>query len=131
MSAIDQEALDYFGRVLMKEVRDRAIRGMDMTLSGHMKGESAERIRKALRKFSVEDIEALKWLLPQVVDSTIHHMLWTLERYEDIIVTVQVGSELGKSLAEISDGLCGEMEGEDGWIALYSKERDTYRVPEE
>lgn len=123
MNEVDDQALAYFGKVLMEEVRDRAIREMDMTLSGHMKGESAQRIRKVLRGFSAEDIEALKWLLPQVVDATIHHLLWTLETEETINVTVSIGEETSESLREVSDGLCGEVYGEDGWIALYSKER--------
>lgn len=125
MSEADLEALSYFGRILMEEVRDRAIRQMDMILSGHMKSESAGKTREVLRGYSEEDIEALKWLLPQVVDKALHHLLWTLERDEAINVTVSVGSKASETLREISDGLCGELYGEDGWIALYSKERDT------
>lgn len=123
LSEVDQRALDYFGKVLMERVRDHAIFEMDGALSGHMVDESSKEIRTALRGYSQEDIEVLKWLIPQIVDKTIHYLLWTLDTDEAINVTVETGSETSHSLREISDGLCGETYGEDGWIALYSKER--------
>lgn len=66
--------------------------------------------------------ELIKDLVPEIVDTTIHNLLWTLEQEEMIDVTVNVDVD-GKlaSLKDVSDGLAGELYTEDGWIFRFSK----------
>ena len=61
-------------------------------------------------------------LLPQIVDTVLHHLLWTLEQSEDITVAVRTAKEQADSIKDLSDGLSGELYGRQGWIAKYSKE---------
>lgn len=116
-------ALELFGRLLMTKVRDKAILEWKMISDGRMKGESAPKIREILDTFSAEQREAFLLLVPQIVDTTLHHLLWTLEQQEDVMVHVRAGEQDVPDLKEVSDGLAGELYTDEGWIARYSREK--------
>lgn len=121
------ELLDRFGELLMKRVRDEAITDWDMIVDGRMKDTRSQEIRKQLSGFSQEQIGILKELYPQVVDTVLHHLLWTLEQEDSVDVIVKDDDKGTCNIRETSDGLPGELYSEDGWIMRYSKER--YREP--
>lgn len=116
-----RSALDYFGEVLMKKVRDPAISQWEGIIDGRMKSASAQRVHDALAGLNPEQMEVLRSLVPQIVDTTLHHLLWTLEQNENIDVAVKTPTESVKSIRDVSDGLSGEVYGDDGWISSYSK----------
>lgn len=117
-----QTALDRFGEVLIRRVRDAAIIDWDKIIDGRMKDDGSKAIRAELsrRAFNKEQIDAVLWLVPQIVDETLHHLLWTLEQEETINISVTGGDECVDSLREESDGLAGEL---DGWIPRFSTQR--------
>ena len=82
--------LEAFGMFLMRRVRDKAIADWDKIVSGEMKGDSAARVQRELAEYGAEDIEVLRRLIPQIVDTTLHHLLWALEQDEQHVkVAVQ------------------------------------------
>lgn len=115
------QLLDGFGQFLMARVRDQAISDWERILSGQMKGRQAERVRIELGRLSDEDRSVLSRLLPQIVDTTLHHLLWAVEEDQHVRIVVDDGAGGSASVAAESDGLPGELYGERGWVARFSK----------
>jgi len=117
-----QTPLDYFGELLMRRVRDEAISDWDMIVDGRMKDEGSKIIRAELshRAFNKDQIDVIQWLVPQIVDTALHHLLWTLEQEENVDIAVKTRTKEVPSLREVSDGLAGELYD---WIPRFSKER--------
>nr|WP_092067147.1 hypothetical protein [Dendrosporobacter quercicolus]NSL49713.1 epimerase [Dendrosporobacter quercicolus DSM 1736]SDL50153.1 hypothetical protein SAMN04488502_10164 [Dendrosporobacter quercicolus] len=119
---MSKSVLDKFGEVLVENVRDRTISNWDKILSGKMKGLSAQQVLEKIGGFNEEQKEALRWLVPKIVDVSLHNYLAMIEEYEDINVEVVNNGQSG-NIRELSDGLAGELYTEDGWISRFSKER--------
>ncbi|MFZ5968226.1 MAG: epimerase [Bacillota bacterium] len=119
---MNENALDYFGRLIMSEVRDETITSWDMIINGKMKGLTAQQVREKISGFSEEQIEVLKWLIPKVTDSCLYNLLTVIEQNDELKVTISDG-QTDTDIKQISDGLGGELFTEDGWITRFSKER--------
>ena len=118
---MSKAALDKFGHLLMRNVRDEAIIDWEMIIDGRMEGDLAEKIREVLRNVSETDKNVLLQLIPGVVDTVLHHLLWTTEQQSDLQVGIKIDDRI-EELRNISDGLPGELYTDDGWIARYSRE---------
>lgn len=116
-----RKPLDHFGKRLMASVRDETIEQWLSLIDGKLKGETAERLRPELKRMTSADRSLLRRLVPRIVDTTLHHLLWTLEGNEDITVSVTADGENCPNIASESDGLAGEVYGPAGWIARFSK----------
>jgi hypothetical protein len=114
---MDAKFLDLFGEILMKNVRDEAIEQWNMTIQGKMKSEESKRLHNLISLSSQSEL--INDLVPKIVDTTLHHLLWTLEQEESIDVTINDGNK-PVSIKDISDGLAGELYTEDGWINRFS-----------
>ena len=119
---MSENILDYFGKILMLNVRDRTISNFDRMIDGKMKGITAKCVSEKISSFNDNQLETLKWLIPKIVDLSLHNMLVMIEENNEINVEVFNGNN-ANSLKEVSDGLAGELYTEDGWILKYSKER--------
>lgn len=120
---MSQSALDYFGEIIIEQVRDRSIREWDKTLAGLMKGVKSDQYAKIYHNMSFEQQEYVKAMIPQIIDTTLHYMLWTLEQSKSIDIGITLDYEKTERLQDKSDGLSGELYTEDGWIMKFSKER--------
>ncbi|MBQ6566281.1 MAG: hypothetical protein IJR93_07295 [Treponema sp.] len=109
---------DFFGKILIDDVRDRTIRNIDSIVTGRMKDEDSQCLYKKICLLSLKQNELINELIPKIVDFTLHNMLEMFEEHEEIELTVK-----GRNLNEISDGLAGELYTEDGWIQKYTKQR--------
>ena len=118
---MSQVALDKFGQLLIKRVRDEAVTDWKMMIDGRMKGASAEKVREFLGRLSEAEKKLFSQLIPGVVDTVLHHLLWTVEQESDLYVGVETDNGI-ENLREISDGLPGELYSDEGWIARFSKE---------
>lgn len=116
------EALDKFGTILMRRVRDAAISDWEMIVSGKMRDQRSQEIYQTLKKFGITEQCTIKSLIPEIVDTVLHHFLWMLEDEKDIELAVKCSGRRVESIRKESDGLCGELYTEDGWIARFSKE---------
>ncbi len=119
---MSQAALDHFGSVLTKRVRDEAISDWDMILDGRMKDAGSQEIRMQIERLhlSKDQIEFFRRLIPRIIDTTLHHLLWTLEEEDSIDVAVKTQAGSVPSLRDVSDGLAGELYS---WIPRFSRER--------
>ena len=112
--------LDHFGLLLISNVRDESIRTWLQILDGQMKGKTAERMHGKFVSFSSNEISVIKEAIPEIVDSVLHHLLWTLEQHDDIRLSVKIADAVSNNLADISDGLSGELPTSEGWIGRFS-----------
>jgi hypothetical protein len=116
----DKQALDFFGKVLMSKIRDEAIDDWERIFQGKMNDDESKKVFEELKSFNPKQVQFIIDLLPKIVDTTLHHLLWTLEQEEDINVLVKLEENKYLNIREISDGLTGELYTEDGWISRFS-----------
>jgi hypothetical protein len=120
---MSKAALDKFGKLLMTQVRDESISDWKLIVDGQMKDEDSKRICARLSEFTPHQRDVLLGLVPEIVDTVLHHLLWTLEQEGDVVqIGVRAKGGFVSSLNEVFDGLAGELYSEDGWIARFSKE---------
>ncbi len=116
-------ALDMFGAVLMRRVRDVAIREVDRAIRGDQRSSGGRRIQVLLKHSNSDSRELLMQFVPMVVDITLHYVLWMFEDERALKVSLDTASGNVPSLRDISDGLSGELYSPKGWIARFSQER--------
>ena len=117
---MSKATLDEFGSLIIRRVRDAAIRDWYMMLDGSMKGELASKVGAMITSFSEDDKKVLTRLIPMIVDTALHHALWTLEGESRVGLCYE--SETGEKvdIKTSSDGLSGELYSSEGWIAKFS-----------
>ena len=108
--------IEYFGKSLIKNVRDRSISQMEMKIKGEMIDEDSKKLYSRLEKLDIQEMELIKDIIPQIIDLTFHNMLFMIENDDEIKLMIK-----NKDLKEESDGLAGELYSEDGWIKKFSK----------
>src|SRR4051794_15750785 len=103
---LNRAALDAFGKLLAQMVRDHAIIDMDSIIAGRAPPSIASRFSN-LSSLTQEQHTLLMRLIAETVDTTLHHLLWTLEQVEwlDIVVHTEAGTV--PDLNAVSDGLAG------------------------
>lgn len=115
-------ALDIFGKLLI-ETRDWAIEQWDQILVGKRKYAPWERLLRKLPDIDERSREAIKEVLPNIIDTFIYCFLENLDASQAVRVSVQSGTDSITSIAKMSWGLSAEPAGEDGWLVRFSKER--------
>jgi hypothetical protein len=113
-------ALDAFGRLLMARVRDASIVEWDGIIDGGATSPAEKRLHELLKTFDAQQRDAIRELLPQIVDTTLDHLLWTLEQVKWVDVAVQTEKGTVPSIRDVSDGLAGE---KYYWIPKFSEQR--------
>ncbi|MFG0292013.1 MAG: hypothetical protein ACF8MJ_02540 [Phycisphaerales bacterium JB050] len=120
---MSNEFLDAFGKLLITQVRDYTIADWDEYLDGVQKSAAGPEVNAAIARMSDKERASIKTILPGIVDSVLHNMLFLLESDETLTLTVSTDNGTSESIAEVSDGLAGELPTADGWIARFSSER--------
>ncbi|MFC3801529.1 epimerase [Cohnella sp. GCM10012308] len=116
--------LEQFGEILIRNVRDKAISQWEKVFSGTMKDETSKKIYEtSVEMLSEDQKNFLQDTISQVVDTTLHYLLWTLEENERLNLNIKNDEGLDVGIKNITDGLPGELYTEDGWILKFSKKR--------
>jgi len=106
--------LSFFGKALINDVRDSVYREYLLTKGGGFKTKEAENIRFLIKKIKEEGV--LDRVILSTIDLVIFKILFMLEENNSILK-----GDWGEFNArKDSDGLCGEIYGEDGWIEQFS-----------
>ncbi|WP_032139593.1 hypothetical protein [Rickettsia tamurae] len=115
-----QKLLDKFGSVYIDFVRDGVLTQMLGILNNTTKANKI--LAQKVNEISNESKEIIEIIVQETLDRCLHYTLFMLQEYEDEMALIMYDEDHNQySLAEISDGLCGELYSEDGWIAKYSK----------
>ncbi|MDQ6423622.1 hypothetical protein RB620_29865 [Paenibacillus sp. LHD-117] len=114
----DENALDKFGKLVMKDLRDSSISYFDKLIEGKWKAPSLQNLQNDLKIFNEDQINIIRRALVSSLDTGIHDFLFRLQNEEEDGVIIEVN---GQNLAELSDGLNGELFTEDGWYHRFSE----------
>jgi len=109
--------LDEFGELFMREVRDPVIHSAKALLEGALKAPSLQELQDKLT--AVGHRETLEEYGVKIANEAIFKVLWFFVENEKYRL---IGPS-GDNLAELSDGLHGEIFTEDGWIARFSEDK--------
>ena len=112
------DELDAFGRLLMQDVRDRAIREMFGQLRDRGAGPLPD---KLLQRVSPADLPAVRNLIVKAVDQSIGNYLWLMYDMDNGDQRFAMFGQSGTSLASVSDGIHTEPWVAGGWIEKYSE----------
>lgn len=118
----EQDYLDEFGKILIENVRDWVLSNNTKLRAGEMKGKTSLKWYEKIKNLDEEQKEIILGFAAKTVDSTLHYFLWLFEQHENLKLMIKnekTGEEI--NLAQISDGLCGELYTEEGWIERFSQ----------
>jgi predicted site-specific integrase-resolvase len=115
--------LEKFGGDFIKQSRDMTLDKYKLISSGKMKSEDAQKILSLLNSFNNDDIQKVNTIVANMVDRTIFNVLYLFEQSNDWVIVdkKQADANSLENIAEISDGLSGELYGRRGWIEKYSQ----------
>jgi hypothetical protein len=117
--------LDAFGRKLIDSVRDRTLDDIDLTLTGMAQaGWEQELSRQISSSLDRDGVLLARHLVVIAIDTALHNLLWMLETSDQIRLVAKAPDGAAVDLADVSDGLSGELWTEDGWIARFSSDSD-------
>jgi hypothetical protein len=114
-----EKKLDLFGNLFIKSVRDNSLFVLEGVIDGHMKSSIDKEMHEQISKMSNNDILLLKEMAYRMVDLCLHNTLYMLEENQSWRLSSE--EEGISNIADLSDGLSGELYTEDGWIRRYSQ----------
>ena len=112
--------VEEFGDIFMEAVWDSSILQMEMILSGKMKSQEAQILNKKINKLSGDDKKLVKEIIAETIRRSIFNVLNFFDGEENYFIGFDNGEKI-INIKELSDGLAGELYGENGWIKRYSK----------
>lgn len=115
--------LDEFGKEYMHQVRDRVITKYLMTKSGKMKSAEDQALHKHFLKLNPDQVKVVDQIVSDIIETQLHHCLFMFEASDQWAIVKKDSAENAEldHLAEVSDGLAGELYSDEGWIAKFSK----------
>ena len=116
----DASNLEYFGRFVAENLRDRALDDFELLAKRHWKAPALQDLQTALSELPPSELEVARRALRRVVDSAIHDFLFALQEEHDSSGPLEVRVN-GEAVAATSDGLQGEPYSEEGWFARFSR----------
>lgn len=108
--------LDKFGENYILEVRDYSLSLLESILNNEMKAPRIKLLQNEINTFSDKEKRIIEKLVATLIDNTLHNMLLLFEEHPEIEIKYN-----NVNLVNSSDGLCGELYTDDGWIKKYSK----------
>jgi hypothetical protein len=114
-----------FGKFIVTKMRDKAIDFFEGLAAQHWKSPSTLRLQADLAKLTKKQQSIIRRCLIASIDEGLHSFLFALGEAHDFNQVIGVTVD-GVNVAEPdqTDGLHGEMFGEKGWIAQFSKYPD-------
>jgi len=125
MNEQQRNSLLLFGQFLIENFGDFGLQYFDDVLSLDPAQIDQNRLGRLINNFDESQIETLKKCIALILSQSMHSFLYALRINADFDGNIDVLSN-GLSIAKISDGIEGELYGEDGWITVFSKYRDIY-----
>jgi hypothetical protein len=114
------ERLDRFGSFVVRNLRDRMLSDLDMALSGKWNSLEHQAMQERISRMLPEDRASVRDMVDRLITSGMHDILFALQEESDADGSIRVVVD-GQDVAKLSDGLHGEIFGEDGWIVRHSK----------
>jgi len=84
------------------------------------KAPALQNLQESLQQFSAEQRTLIKDLVDELATTSMHALLFSLQEISDLDEGIEIWVE-GKNIAELSDGLHGEIFSDEGWIKRFSR----------
>lgn len=111
---------EQFGQFVISKLRDGPLDRIDAVLSGTTKFPRLRPLSEAVATMTQDQREVVRRCVRMALDQGLHDFLFALGESHDMEKGIEVLID-GENIAEQSDGLAGELFGENGWFARYSK----------
>ncbi|QLE02003.1 hypothetical protein HX109_10720 [Galbibacter sp. BG1] len=115
-----KESLDKFGQLIVKNMRDKQLDHLYGLLEGKWRAKETKSLQGKLSNFNEDERKTLLLLVDNILTHTMHDLLFVIQSNNDMGDGLKVLMD-GENVAEISDGLQGEIFGDEGWIKKFSK----------
>ncbi|MBI9056213.1 hypothetical protein L3049_10045 [Labilibaculum sp. DW002] len=122
-----KKPLDTFGRFIIENLFDQGIRKFQRLSNEEIKTPSLLTLQQNLRTFNKNEIEIIQELIIEIMTSSTHDFLFAIQEQTDLDENIQMNVE-NENVADLSDGLHGEIFTESGWVKKYSAFKDLYEV---
>ena len=113
-------SLDKFGGFFVKNLRDRMLHELESLLRGGSKASTKQKLQSQLSGFTDEQKQVLCDAVEDLITTGMHDLLFAIQEQADAGGAIKVLVD-GQEVAQLSDGLHGEIFGDDGWIVRFSK----------
>jgi hypothetical protein len=114
------EPLKNFGAFVVQNLRDKMLDDLEMILRGAYKAPDFEKLQESVATFSDFEKQVVRDIAENIITTGMHDLLFALQEESDADGAIRLFVD-GKEVAKLSDGLHGEIFGEDGWIVRYSR----------
>jgi hypothetical protein len=116
-----KKPLDKFGEFFVRNTRDKMLFDLHMLLRGEWKAPALRPLQKKISKLSAAEKEVVREMVEHITTGGMHDFLFALQEHaDDADGSVRLIVD-GVEVAKLSDGMHGEIFGEDGWIARFSE----------
>lgn len=113
-----------FGRKLIEEVRDRTLEYYRRLSMSELRSQRDRMLSEKIQLLTDKERELLQEVVFCITDLSLHNIMFLFESEPPSGWRIILHPE-EIDLAEVSDGLCGELYSETGWISRYSKYEST------
>ena len=114
-----RNTLDKFGHFLVKNLRDKAIQHLEFVIEGRWKAPAIQKLQNDMKRFNEEEIDIIKRAFINSLDAGVHDLLFAIQESNDNSSGIIVMCD-DENIAELSDGLHGEIFSKNGWYAKFS-----------
>ena len=114
-----QSTLDSFGEHLVKSVRRIALIQVRKLIRGEMKGAAGIRFKELFENFTPDQLASIDQATEFAIDSTLFNVLFSADS-ESLRILFPDNTGEYINIADLSDGLSGELSSDDGWITRFS-----------
>jgi len=111
--------LDQFGQFVIQNLFDKGINQFQRLAHGEIKAPELLTLQQELKRFNKQEIAIIQKLIIEIMESSMHDFLFAIQERSEAENDIQITVEQ-HNIAEQSDGLHGEMFGENGWMKKYS-----------
>lgn len=113
-------SLDKFGALIVQKLRDSMLDKLEKLLRGESNARDDQQLQSQLAGFSEVQKQAVRDTVDQMIKAGMHDFLFAIQEDADANGPVKVLVD-GQEVAKLSDGLHGEIFGDEGWIVRFSK----------
>gem|GEM_PF-636437 len=115
-----KKPLEKFGKFFVQNLRDKMLDDLEMLLRGGSKAPKIQELQNKISNFNEAQKGIVREMAEEIITSGMHDLLFAIQEEADANGAIKVLVD-GQEVAKLSDGMHGEIFGDDGWIVRYSK----------
>lgn len=112
--------LDKFGKFFIQNLRDKSLDYLEGLFERKWKAPDLQDLQDRVAAFNPEYKQTVRELVESILTDGMHDLLFAFQESHDCDEGIEIIVD-GKTVAELSDGLHGEIFGEEGWMVRFSK----------